>query len=110
MHGMGAGDVKLMAAIGVWFGPWITLVSFIVGAVIGGVIAVFMIVAARRVALAWRHMGMIVAKTCSRETIFSEFASARSLGEKPQLLPYGVPLSIGAAIVLSGQVLGWWVV
>src|SRR5438045_4489243 len=22
MHGMGAGDVKLMAAIGAWFGPW----------------------------------------------------------------------------------------
>ena len=110
MHGMGAGDVKLMAAIGVWFGPWITFVSFMIGAMIGGVIAVIMIVAARRVALAWGHMGLILAKTQSRETMFSDFASAKSLGENPQLLPYGVPLSIGSLMVLSGQVFGWWVV
>ena len=38
--GMGAGDVKLMAAIGVWLGPRMTLVSFGVGAMIGGVVAV----------------------------------------------------------------------
>ncbi len=110
MHGMGAGDVKLMAAIGVWFGPWMTLVSFTVGAFLGGVIGVIMIVAARRVSEAWGHMGLIVAKTRSRETMFSEFASAKSLGEKPQLLPYGVPLSIGSAIVLSGEIFGWWMV
>lgn len=110
MHGMGAGDVKLMAAIGVWFGPWMTLVSFLVGAIIGGVIAVVMIVSARRVTMALGHMGLILAKTRSRETMFSEFASAKSLGETPQLLPYGVPLSIGAVVMLSGQVFGWWMV
>ena len=27
MHGMGAGDVKLMAAIGVWLGPALTFVN-----------------------------------------------------------------------------------
>ncbi len=110
MHGMGAGDVKLMAAIGVWLGPWMTLVSFVLGAAIGGVIAVIMIVSARRVQLALGHMGLILMKTRSRETMFGEFASAKSLGESPQLLPYGVPLSIGSLIVLSGQVFGWWVV
>lgn len=110
MHGMGAGDVKLMAAIGVWLGPWLTFVSFLVGAVIGGAIAVVMIVSARRVNLALGHMGLIVAKTRSRETLFSEFASAKSLGESPQLLPYGVPLSIGTLIILSGHIFEWWVV
>ena len=110
MHGMGAGDVKLMGAIGVWFGPWMTLVSFVLGAILGGVIAMVMIVAARRTAIAWSHMGLIVLKVRSRETIFSEFASAKSLGEKPQLLPYGVPLSIGSMFVLSGHVFGWWMV
>src|SRR5580765_1489597 len=43
MHGMGAGDVKLMMAIGVWLGPWYTFISFCVGVVVGGVIAVIMI-------------------------------------------------------------------
>jgi Flp pilus assembly protein protease CpaA len=40
MHGMGAGDVKLMAAIGAWLGPWLTLLSFAAGGLIGGVVAV----------------------------------------------------------------------
>jgi prepilin peptidase CpaA len=110
MHGMGAGDVKLMAAIGVWFGPWMTLVSFAVGAVIGGVIAVAMILGAKRGREAWANMGLITVKMRSSETMFTEFAGAKSMGENPQLLPYGVPLTIGSLIVLSGQVMGWWVV
>lgn len=110
MHGMGAGDVKLMAAIGVWFGPWMTLVSFALGAVLGGVIAVAMILWRRRGTEAWANMGVILLKVQSRDTVFSEFGSAKSLGESPQLLPYGVPLTIGSLIVLSGQVFQWWVV
>ncbi len=43
MHGMGAGDVKLMMAIGVWLGPYVTFMSFCVGALVGGVIAIAMI-------------------------------------------------------------------
>lgn len=110
MHGMGAGDVKLMAAIGVWFGPWMTMVAFIVGALVGGVLAVVMILAAGRWSMAWANMGVILLKMRSKETMFSEFGSAKSLGPTPQLLPYGVPLSIGSLIVLSGQVFGWWMV
>ena len=48
MHGMGAGDVKLMMAIGVWLGPVLTLASFCVGAVAGGIIATVMIVSTGR--------------------------------------------------------------
>ncbi len=110
MHGMGAGDVKLMAAIGVWFGPFMTLVSFALGAFIGGIVAVVMIFAAGRGSEAWANMGLILTKLQSKSTLFSEFAAAKSLGKKPQLLPYGVPLSIGSVIVLSGQVMGWWTV
>jgi prepilin peptidase CpaA len=110
MHGMGAGDVKLMAAIGVWFGPWMTLLSFALGAFLGGIIAVVMIFKGGRTATAWANMGLILTKVRSRSLAFSEFAAAKSLGPTPQLLPYGVPLSIGSVIVLSGQVFGWWVV
>ena len=35
IYGMGAGDVKLMAAIGVWFGPMMTFVAFCVGGILG---------------------------------------------------------------------------
>ncbi len=110
MHGMGAGDVKLMAAIGVWFGPWMTLVSFAAGAIIGGIIALIMIAAGKKVASAWRNLGIIMVKCSSRDTAFSEFGSAHSFGSSSALLPYGVPLTIGSLIVLTGQVLHWWVV
>ena len=110
MHGMGAGDVKLMAAIGVWFGPAMTLASFCVGAVIGGVVAVVMIVSSGRMSHAVLNLQTILVKVSNRKTAFSEFGGAKTFGSTSQLLPYGVPLTIGSLIILSGQCLGWWAV
>lgn len=103
MHGMGAGDVKLMMAIGVWLGPWLTLWSFLVGALVGGVIAVIMIVSSGRLWNAWANIATIMCKMSNRSTIFSEFGSARSFGETSQLLPYGVPLTIGTLGIFFAQ-------
>src|SRR6476619_5216672 len=41
--GMGAGDVKLMGGVGAWMWGTITLYSFAVSALVGGVIAVLMV-------------------------------------------------------------------
>ena len=110
MHGMGAGDVKLMAAIGVWFGPWMTFVSFAVGTALGGIIAAVMIVSSGRLQAACANLGVLLVKVQSRETAFGEFGSAKSFAEGgSQLLPYGVPLTIGSLIVLAGVIFHWWV-
>lgn len=109
MHAMGAGDVKLMAAIGVWFGPLMTFVAFCLGAILGGVIAAVMILAAGRFWHAFANFQTILAKVRSRETLFSDFGSAKSFGDASQLLPYGVPLTIGSAIILIGRTFSWWV-
>jgi prepilin peptidase CpaA len=93
MHGMGAGDVKLMAAIGAWLGATLTLYSFFVGAILGGVAAVVMIVSSGRLRMACANMG--------------EFGSAKSFGSTSQLLPYGVPLTAGTLVVLGFRMLGW---
>ena len=103
MHGMGAGDVKLMMAIGVWLGPWLTFVSFCVGAVVGGVIAVVMILSTGRLWHAYANLVTIAEKVSNRSTVFSEFGSAKSFGETSQLLPYGVPLTIGTLMVFFSQ-------
>lgn len=108
MHGMGAGDVKLMAAIGAWLGPWLTLVSFCAGAVLGGVIAAVMILSSGRVVQACANLQTIVAKLRRWETAFSDFGGARSFGETSQLLPYGVPLTIGTIGVLLTWYCGGW--
>lgn len=108
MHGMGAGDVKLMAAIGAWFGPWMCLAGFVVGALVGGVIALIMIALQRKWAHATANLGVILFKLSRRDTWFSEFGSARSFGSTSSLLPYGIPLTIGSWIVLAAQITGWW--
>ena len=62
VHGMGAGDVKLLAAIGVWLGPWLTLLSFAVGAVIGGVMALVMIFWSGRAVHAYTNLQTMMSK------------------------------------------------
>lgn len=108
MHAMGAGDVKLMAAIGVWFGPQLTFYSFALGGVIGGLTAVVMILSTGRLRAAYANMGLIVSKFSSRQTMFSDYAGAKTFGSSSQLLPYGVPLTAGTLIILAASIFGWW--
>ncbi len=108
MHGMGAGDVKLMAAIGVWLGAGLTFYSFCYGVVIGGVVATVMILSTGRLQMACANMGVIMHKFSSTKKMFSEYGSAKSFGNSSQLLPYGVPLTFGTLIVLFNEMFGWW--
>lgn len=108
MNGMGAGDVKLMAAIGVWMGPLLTLYSFGLGAVIGGLTAIVMIVSTGRLRMACTNLGIILTKCSNPQLAFGEFGSAKSFGSTSQLLPYGVPLTAGTLIILAATVFGWW--
>jgi prepilin peptidase CpaA len=94
--GMGAGDVKLLAGVGAWMGPSIVLGSFVVSALVGGVIAVAMVVRAGEVAKHWamfHSIGQEILAIRSPERL-SEIAAER----KPtmMLLPYGIPIAIGS--------------
>ena len=105
---MGAGDVKLMAAIGVWMGPLLAFYCFALGALIGGVVAVVMILSTGRLRMACTNLGMILAKCSNPHTLFSEFGSAKSFGSTSQSLPYGVPLTAGTLVILAAKMFGWW--
>lgn len=107
MHAMGAGDVKLMAAIGAWFGPWMTLLSFALGGLLGGVIATIMIVASGKTAQATVNFGTILAKCSRMSTAFSEVGSVKSFGSTTTLLPYGIPLTIGSLLILAAKYFEW---
>ncbi len=108
MHGMGAGDVKLMAAIGCWLGPWLTLLSFAVGAVVGGIAAVVMILSTGRAVHAYTNFQTIMTKFRRLDTTFSEYGGAKTFGDTSQLLPYGVPLTAGTIGVLMTYYFGGW--
>ncbi len=97
-----------MAGIGAWFGPWMTLVSFALGAVLGGVIAVVMILLAGKTYQAMANLQAIGFKITHKETLFSDYASAKGFGHTSQLLPYGVPLTIGSLAILAAQLKWCW--
>ncbi|MGE3180521.1 MAG: prepilin peptidase [Phycisphaerae bacterium] len=108
MHGMGAGDVKLMMAMGAWLGPWLTLYSFAAGAIVGGIAAIVMIMSTGRAVHAVSNMQTIMTKMKRLDTAFGQFGGAKTFGDTSQLLPYGVPLTAGMLGVLLTFYFGGW--
>lgn len=94
--GMGAGDVKLMAGVGAWMWGAVTLYAFAVSALVGGIIAIGMVL--------WR--GAWQKHKNQFWSIINEIATVKDpekLAEiaaerKPRmfLLPYGIPIAIGS--------------
>lgn len=93
--GMGAGDVKLMAGIGAWMWVDVTVMAFAVSAVVGGIIAVAMVLARKgwdkhrmQFWVIWNEI-----LTVKSPEKLAEIARQR----KPTmlLLPYGIPMAIG---------------
>jgi prepilin peptidase CpaA len=94
--GMGAGDVKLMAGVGAWMGAEITLYAFAVSALVGGVIAVGMVLYRG----AWnKHKNQFWSILNEIATVKDpETLAAIAAERKPRmfLLPYGIPIAIGS--------------
>jgi prepilin peptidase CpaA len=93
--GMGAGDVKLMAGVGAWIGPTLTIWAFLSSAIIGGLMGLTMMIYSGALL---HHLSMM--QTICREVLavrapsaLSELAGRR----KPEmlLLPYGIPIAVG---------------
>jgi len=93
--GMGAGDVKLLAGVGAWLWGTVTFYAFCVSAVLGGVIALAMVLLRRK----WSHhqaqfMGIVTEILVLRDaSTLSAIAAERK--SSMMLLPYGIPIAIG---------------
>lgn len=105
--GMGAGDVKLMAGIGAWLGPWVTLYAFCVSAVVGAVMAVVMVLSKKK----WEHhygnFFLILNEFMTIRDPKALFAIAAERKPRMMLLPYGIPICIGsiAYFIYAGLVI-----
>ena len=93
--GMGAGDVKMMAAIGAWVHCSITWHAFMVSTIVGAILAIAMVVRSGDVR---KHVDQFLFII---NEIFlirdAEKLSKIAAERKPRmkLLPYGIPLAIG---------------
>jgi prepilin peptidase CpaA len=94
--GMGAGDVKLLAGVGAWVWSTVTLYAFCVSAIVGGVIAIAMVLWRRD----WFHhfyqfWGIFNEILEVRDpSTLAEMAAKRK--SAMLLLPYGIPIAIGS--------------
>ncbi len=96
--GMGAGDVKLLAGVGAWVWGTVTLYAFAMSAVVGGIIAVVMVLYKR---VWFKHQSqfwMICNEILSVKD--PEKLAAIAAERKPtmMLLPYGIPIAIGTIV------------
>ena len=93
--GMGAGDVKLLAGVGAWVWGTVTLYAFCASAVIGGLIAVAMVLYRK----AWeKHRDqfwmiwneMVTIRDAEQLSVIAAERKSSML-----LLPYGIPIALG---------------
>lgn len=101
--GMGAGDVKMMAAIGAWVHIKIVFLSFCIGAAVGGVIAVIMILMSGEAKKHYDQFWYLINEitTVQNPEKLSEIAAERKSSMK--LLPYGIPMAIGTVLYLGWE-------
>jgi len=100
--GMGAGDVKMQMGFGAWVGAYypfgqaqyIVLIAFCWGAIIGGIIALFMMAFRKQLNTNWQNTKEILADLALISVSETEQKAAK---RKPRmhLLPYGIPLCLG---------------
>ncbi len=99
--GMGAGDAKMMAAIGAWLGATIVFYSFCVGTIVGGIMAVIMIISAGDTMKHYHQFFMILNEfqTVRDPEKLAKIATERKTTMR--LLPYGIPMAIGTVLYLA---------
>ena len=98
LQGMGAGDVKLLAAIGAWLGPVGALWTALYGAMAGGVLALAVALSRGYATKALRNVGAILrawSMTGPQPVSGLTLADASSVR-----LPYALPLAVGAMVTL----------
>jgi prepilin peptidase CpaA len=102
MRVLGAGDVKLAAAIGTWLGPAGVLEASVLAAIAGGGLALLVLARRRRVAAVASGVALWTAALQRGQL------TRPLVNDKMDVLPYGVALAVGGAI--SGWLPADWIV
>jgi prepilin peptidase CpaA len=104
MSGMGAGDVKLMGAVGSFLGVKATLESFIIIALAGGVYSLALILIRRDMFKGFFSEKLVILSTMVMLRHYVPTQTGSS-GHKPRL-KYGVAIAFGTITYLVANALG----
>src|SRR2546423_9563524 len=100
MGALGGGDVKLLAGVGAWFGPYAAVSVFAIAAMVGAVMVISQALAQRRGKVLLRNTAMLAVDLAHVTDVRVDHAKAtgqscRNLGKA---VAYAVPVLIAMAI------------
>lgn len=104
LKGMGAGDVKLMAAIGAITGPGNWLYIFIATALLGGVVSLALVVMRKRTAQTVSNISVILGQLAKAKQPSQQDSALSIHNEKALKMPHGAIIAAGVCLFL---VLHW---
>ena len=98
LRGMGAGDVKLLAAVGAWIGPGQVAFAALATSIAGGIIAVVVALSFGYLRNAFRNVFLLL--THWRVAGVRPLPSLTLEGAKGPRLAYSFPIAIGTVVTL----------
>ena len=94
-YGTGGGDVKLMASLGVWLGPYLIMRTFFYSAIAGGLIALVIATRRRRIATTLRGAARLVATPMNAKREIETVGPANRF-------PYAPAIAAGVVMAMLG--------
>lgn len=99
LGGMGAGDVKLMAALGAWLGPLPIVCLFVVSALAAGIYALALILLYGQAGETWHNLRIV----CHRLVILGRYLGAEDRVEtevkdpcrRRRVIPFAAMMAVG---------------
>jgi prepilin peptidase CpaA len=101
LRAMGAGDVKLMGAIGALAGPTNWFGIFIASAIVGGIMGLVLVIVRGRLKSTIWNMGFIVGEMTRGRPAFVEKPELDVKHPKAMGLPHGAVIAIGTLFFLA---------
>ena len=102
--GIGAGDVKMMGAVGALIGPRLVLLSLLVGITLGGLFAVVHLARLARLRETLANLGRMVSNAVLSASVQPLKVSPAAPGAV--VLPYSLPLGLGTVCVIVSSLMG----
>jgi len=95
LRGMAAGDVKLMAMVGAFAGPQLALRIAVLSYLIGGAMALLMLLYSGRWRDSWRNLVQLCKPLCLRMLGMPLVLAPLEPGASVGNIPYGVAIALG---------------
>jgi prepilin peptidase CpaA len=107
VRAMGAGDVKLMAAIGSLVGPanWLILLLFV--AATGAIVALLIIALRGRLCITLQNVALAAADLARLRVPAERHPQLDVYSGKGLALPHALPIALGTYAFLLGRMLHW---